>query len=330
MLGVLCARDRAFPGMKRRGLARNGKQPVLFVSDQAHYSFEKAANLLGLGIDQRVEVRTDARGRMDPGELDQQVERSKARGDAPFFVGATAGTTVLGAFDPLPEIADVCSRHGLWLHVDGAWGGPVLLSEKHRRLIRGTERADSFTWDAHKMMGASLTCSAFLNRHPGQLARTCSTGGADPAYLFHEGHDPSLDLGRRSLQCGRRVDVLKLWLIWKHHGDRGLAARVERLFDLARYATEVVERHPRLETMAPTQSLNVCFRVVPQDGSDPNAFNRKLRETIRTRGKALVNFAHLGNDLAIRLVVSNPEVTEADLDRFFGFFTEGGEGDRRS
>ena len=321
MLGMLCARDRAFPEVKKRGAARAGRQPALFVSDQAHYSFEKAANLLGIGIDNLVEVKSDARGRMDPSELEQEIQRCKKRGGSPFFVGATAGTTVRGAFDPLTEIADVCCRHGLWLHVDGAWGGPVVLSERQRHLLDGIERADSFTWDAHKLMGASLTCTAFLIRKPGVLARTCSTGGADPGYLFHEGRDSSFDLGRKSMLCGRRVDVLKLWLIWKHYGDRGLAARVDRLFDLARYATDVVQRHPRLELMAPLESLNVCFRYVPEDGSDPNAVTLELREKMRTRGEALVNFAYLGNDVAIRLVFSNPELTEADLDRFFGYFT---------
>jgi glutamate/tyrosine decarboxylase-like PLP-dependent enzyme len=320
MLGLLCARDRAFPEAKRRGVTKFGRQPVLFVSDQAHYSFEKATNLLGIGIENLVEVRSDDRGRMDPGALEQEIERSKQQGGAPFFVGATAGTTVRGAFDPLPEISEICRSHGLWLHVDGAWGGSVVLSEQRRHLLQGIERADSFTWDAHKMMGASLTCSAFLTRQSGILAQTCSTGGSDPAYLFHESYDSSLDLGRKSLQCGRRVDVLKLWLIWKHFGDEGLAARVDRLFDLAQYATDLVQRNPRLEMMAPLESLNVCFRYVPEDGSDPNTFNVELREKMRTRGKALVNFAHLGNDVAIRLVLSNPELTEADLERFFGYF----------
>jgi glutamate/tyrosine decarboxylase-like PLP-dependent enzyme len=322
MLGILCARDRAFPEVKRRGWVAVKRQPALFVSNQAHYSFLKAVGMLGLGVENLVEVRTDKRGRMDPAELEREIERAEARRAVPFFVGATAGTTVLGAFDPLPEIAEICRRHGLWMHVDGAWGGPVVLSARHRHRIRGAERADSFTWDAHKLMGASLTCSALLTRQQGQLARSCSTGGGEPAYLFHDGADPSLDLGRRSLQCGRRADALKLWMIWKHLGDRGLAARVERLFELVDHATEIVRRHPRLELMAEPEFLNLCFRYSPGDGSDPNAVNRRLRERIRRRGEAMVNFAHLGNDLAIRLVISNPAVTESDLQRFFAFFTE--------
>ncbi len=324
LIATLCARHRAFPEFKARGAG--GERPVVLVSDQSHYSFLTAAGMLGVGLDHVVKVETDDRGRMVPGELERQIALSLGRGESPFMVGATAGTTVLGAFDPLPEVAEICARHGLWLHVDGAGGGPAILSPRHRHLLDGVEAADSFAWDAHKLMGTSLMCSAFLTRHPGILQQVSSTTAGDTEYLFHAGDEGAFDLGQRSLQCGRRVDALKLWLMWKHHGDAGFAQRVDRLFELAAYATAEVERRDRLVLAAPTQSLNVCFRYQPEaidvDPAATDRLNVEVRERLRRSGRALVNYATVSGRVAIRLVFANPEVTEADLAKFFDLFAE--------
>jgi glutamate/tyrosine decarboxylase-like PLP-dependent enzyme len=317
LLGVLCARDRAFPASKARGIHR-GDHPVMFVSDQAHYSFVKAANVLGVGLENVIAVKTDDHGRMIPDDLDAEIRRAAAQGARPFLVGATAGTTVLGAIDPLEAIATICREHDLWMHVDGAWGGPMLLSEKHRGLLEGAALADSFTWDAHKMMGATLTCTAFLTRHRGALSRACGTEADQTEYLFHETADSALDLGKISLQCGRRVDPLRLWVMWRHHGDRGLARRIDRLFELTGIAVEQVARHPRLELMVPVQTLNVCFRYLPPGGEDVDAFNLQLRERLRKSGKSFVNYSHVRGQVALRFVFANPELTEGDVDRLFG------------
>lgn len=313
LIGVLCARERAFPEVRTRGWGGE-ERPSLLVSREAHYSFFHAANQLGIGLDNVIAVGTDRQGRMVPEALERMIERSLDLGRRPFLVAATAGTTVRGAFDPLPEIAEVCRRHALWLHVDGAWGGPVILSAKHRGLLAGVEAADSFTWDAHKLMGASLTCSAFLTRRPGLLRRLCSLGSDETDYLFHAGEDSAWDLGPRSFQCGRRVDALKLWLMWKHHGDRGFAVAIDRLFDLAGLAAERIARHPRLELMAPVQSLNVCFRYLPASGADPDELNLELRNRLRRSGRSFVNYSRLDGRVALRLILTNAELTEADLD----------------
>jgi glutamate/tyrosine decarboxylase-like PLP-dependent enzyme len=324
LIGVLCARDRALPEGRHRGIA--GNEPLeLFVSDQAHYSFLKAAVVLGIGMEHVILVRSDERGRMIPDELDAAIRSARRRGARPFCVGATAGTTVLGAIDPLQEIAAICRDHDVWMHVDGAWGGPILLSERHRRLLHGAERADSFAWDAHKLMGSTLTCSAILTRRKGVLLRTCGTDAQQTEYLFHETDDSALDLGRMSLQCGRRTDALRLWLMWKHHGDRGLARSVDHLFELSRYAAERVERHPHLELMAPLQSLNLCFRFRPDGDADLNALNLRLRERLRKQGRSFFNFSHLGDRLALRIAFTNPTLTEADVDRLLDHVTGAGD-----
>lgn len=322
LIGMLCARHRRFPRAKARGFGSDEK-PVVLVSEQSHYSFARAADFLGIGLDNVILVKTDGEGRMMPAELEREIARSLGRGEHPLMVGATSGTTVRGTFDPLPEIVEICRRHELWLHVDGSWGGPVLLSARHRHLLAGSGDADSFTWDAHKMMGAPLACTAFLTRHRGILPQVCATSVDDPEYLFHPNDDSSYDLGKKSPQCGRRVDALKLWLMWKRYGDAGLAARIDRLFELAEFATAEVERRPELELLAPTRSLNVCFRHIAAGGGDGvDALNVEIRERLRKSGRTLVNYSTLDGRVALRLVFADPLVTPADVTRFFDLVAE--------
>jgi glutamate/tyrosine decarboxylase-like PLP-dependent enzyme len=119
------------------------------------------------------------------------------------------------------------------------------------------------------------------------------------------------------MQCGRKVDALKLWLAWKYYGDKGYAQRINRLFELAEYAEELVNKNPTLELMVPRSSVNICFRYLPSQGNDLNQFNLKLREKLARSGKSMVNYAYLGKNLVIRLVITNPELTSEDINLFF-------------
>ena len=311
---MMIARNRALPHVKSEGYS-NAAELIAFVSEEAHYSFEKSANVLGLGSTNVRKIKTDNIGRMIPEELAMAIEESKQKGKQPFFVGATAGTTVKGAFDPLEEIARIAKQHDLWFHVDGALGGTVILSPRHRHFLEGLDKADSFAWNAHKLMGLPLICSILLVREKGHLWKTNSVSGTD--YIFHDEAYGAYDLGPMSLQCGRRVDVLKLWLSWKYYGDLGYAERVDRFFKLTAYAEDIISHAPSLELMAPRSSVNVCFRYIPNTSEDINEFNLRLREELARKGKALVNFARLGEDVAIRLVIANHELTREDVSLFF-------------
>lgn len=315
-IAMLLARHKLLPETKHTGLG--GSKLVAFISEQAHYSFLKAANLLGIGMENVVKVKTDRLGCMIPQELEAAIIHSLSDGKTPFLVGATAGTTVLGAFDPLPSIAQITRKYELWLHVDGAWGCPVLFSRKHKHLLAGSELADSFTWDAHKLMGVPLICSAILVKQKGTLSDACSSGDTD--YLFHEDENAAYDLGRMSLQCGRKVDALKFWLSWKRHGKNGYEQRVNRLFELASYATEFIRTCKHLELMVQPQFLNICFRYTP-DGVDPNTdvdrINLAIRKQLLESGQAVINYAHYQGRIGIRLILANPEIQSADLNRLF-------------
>ena len=313
LVAMFTARNRKDPSIKQNGYSNNNFKA--FVSEQAHYSFDTAANLLGIGARNLLKINTDSDGRMLPEDLEYQIKISLEKGDKPFFVSATAGTTVMGAFDPIDKLVEICRKYNLWLHVDGSFGGSVILSRKHRSFFNGIEDSDSFTWNPHKLMNIPLICSVLLINSKQYLQENIINCETD--YIFHDTHTSDFDLGTKSIQCGRRVDSLKLWLAWKYFGDEGYESRIGRLFNIVRYFEKMVIDTKELELLAPVQSLSVCFRCIPTDGANPDAFNLELRERLRLNGKTIINFGYLNKTLVLRFVAVNPEVKQKDIKRFF-------------
>lgn len=324
MIAMMAARNIATPDIKDCGLF--GQQPLFaFVNADAHYSMDRAANILGLGTKHLRKVAVDAHGRMDIAALEQQLDEVRAAGGRPFFVAATAGTTVRGSYDPLPPLLALRQQYGFWLHVDGAWGGSVIFSDHLRQhFLPALEQADSFTLDFHKMLGTALMCNVLLfNRRRDILREVCSAG--DESYIFREGEDGEIrDLGTQSLQCGRRVDSLKWFLDWKFYGRAGFAERIEHYLDLCRYAEEQVERLPELEMVVPRESFNICFRYRVPKTIPAGPFNQALRERMHRRGRALVGTGFVNGELVLRLLITNINVDRPEIDRFLAAVIETG------
>ena len=196
---------------------------------------------------------------MCPKDLRIQVNETIAEGGKPLIVSATSGTTVLGAFDPLREIADICREYGMWFHVDAAWGGGALLSNNYRKLLDGIENADSVTWNPHKLLAAPQQCSCLLVRYQGILSEAHNSGAS---YLFQQDkfYDPIYDNGDKHIQCGRRADVLKFWMMWKAKGTEGLRNHVDKVFGLSRYFTQLIRQRPGWKLLLEPECTNVCFR----------------------------------------------------------------------
>jgi glutamate decarboxylase len=197
---------------------------------------------------------------MIPEELEKLVQRAKNEGRTPFYVNSTAGTTVLGSYDPFEAISVICKRHNLWLHIDGSWGGPAIFSQSHKHKLAGCHLADSVAVNPHKMMGTPVTCSFLL----GPDLRVFHRANTLPAgYLFHEEHEDGevWDLADLTLQCGRRGDSLKLALSWIYYGSAGFESQIDHAFEIAVYfATEVSRREDFvLVSENPPPCLQVCF-----------------------------------------------------------------------
>ena len=308
MLGMLCARQSINPLSSLDGF--DGSKYVAFVSAEAHYSTLMSANVIGIGHQNLVKVSCDSRGRMKPQSLLEEINRVIESDRIPFCIIATSGTTVRGSFDPIRDLATIAHDNNIWLHVDAAWGGSCLFSKRHRHLMDGIELADSVCWDAHKMMGLPLICSVFLTKNKSILRAVCAHGDA-AHYLFHE-DSKDVDLGRYSLQCGRRNDSLKLWIAWREIGDAGWARMVEKYCELSDYLENLVIENEHLSMMSERNWSNICFRF-EADGYDLNELNTEIRNRMMREGIHLVSRSNIGDDIVIRAVVANPLIDEGVL-----------------
>ncbi len=319
LLALLAARSHYNPAIRQTGFAHN--QFRIYVSADAHYSFDKAANITGIGTQNLIQVPTNDRGEMIPEELERIIAADLKDGFTPLMVGATFGTTVPGAFDPVKRIADVCEHFKVWLHVDAAWGGAAVFSHSAKDLIGGIERADSVTFDAHKTMGAPLITSFFLTKHSGILRSTNRGGGGE--YLFHEFDNSDWDTGTYSLQCGRRADALKLWLLWRSQGTEGLSQRTEHLLDLAKFAAHEISQNPRFQLIH-ANYLNVCFQVKPiRLQENLNTFTLKTRKELIHSGKAMVNYAERADGtIFLRLVFPNHQTEKSHVSELLKIISE--------
>ncbi|XP_063808162.1 cysteine sulfinic acid decarboxylase isoform X3 [Pseudophryne corroboree] len=326
MYAMNVARFKHFPHCKEKGLHALPRLTV-FTSQESHYSVQKGAALLGIGTDNVILVQINDRGEMMPEDLEHKIQKEKSEGSVPFLVSTTCGTTVLGAFDPLHGIADVCERHGVWLHVDAAWGGSALLSCRHRHLLSGIDRADSVTWNPHKLLGVGLQCSAFLLRDTTELLERCHAANASYLFQTDKFYNQKYDTGDKSIQCGRRVDCLKLWLMWKALGSKGLEKRVDRTLENTRYLAEEMKRREGFIIVTEPRFVNLCFWYVPpslrSQKNAPDYWDRIgkvapiIKERMMKKGSMMVGYQSHGNRVNFfRQIVVNPEVTKDDLDFF--------------
>ncbi|KAI9152062.1 Glutamate decarboxylase 1 [Paramyrothecium foliicola] len=282
MTSLIIARNWLYPDTRMSG---NGDHRfVIFTSSQGHYSVEKAAVTAGFGAAAVMSVPADASGRMSTSALRDLIFESRALGKTPLYVNATAGTTVLGAFDPIAEIRTICDEFGLWLHVDGSWGGSVALSEKHKHKLAGSHMADSLTINPQKMLNVPMTCSFLLTN---DLRRFHTANSLRAGYLFHDPEDNGevWDLADLTLQCGRRADSLKLALAWIYYGASGLGRGVDHAFDMAAHLTNLVDKAPdfKLISSNPPPCLQICFYYAPGGhiASTKEENTRRTREMVR-------------------------------------------------
>ncbi|KAM4705274.1 acidic amino acid decarboxylase GADL1 [Rhinophrynus dorsalis] len=324
MYALNIARYKYFPDIKEKGLSR-APRLVMFSSEESHYSMKKAAAFLGIGTQNVYFIKADDRGKMIPEELEKQVQRAKEEGAVPFLVCATSGTTVLGAFDPLDNIADICEKYKLWFHVDASWGGSALMSRKHRKLLHGIHRADSVAWNPHKMLMAGIQCCALLVKDNTGLLKRCHS--AEASYLFQQDkfYDVRYDTGDKSIQCSRRADSFKFWMMWKALGTTGLEERVNRALALSKYLANEIKRRDGFELLWEPEYANICFWYIPpsfrnmEKGPEYWKKLNKVAPTIKERmmkkGSMMVGYQpHRDKVNFFRHIIISPQVSREDID----------------
>lgn|SRR5690554_1577086 len=302
-MAMVMARDAFQTDIRFDGVSQ---KMIIYTSSACHYSIEKNAALMGVGRKQLRYIPTDKKGQMIVTELNNQIEKDRADGLYPFFVNATAGTTVLGAFDPIEEIAAICKKQQLWMHIDGAYCGAVIFSEKYKHLAKGAEKADSYSVNAHKMLGTPLSCSIILAKDKKHLNDSFSS---DASYLYQTDGD-DYNLGKTSLQCGRRNDALKLWTLWKSIGTEGLAKLVENQFYLADVAREYIRNNKDYTLYSYDNSISVCFNY-------KNIPAQKLCTALYQNAQLVVGFGTFNEDEFVRFVTINADNGKEDILNFF-------------
>jgi L-2,4-diaminobutyrate decarboxylase len=275
--------------------------------------------MIGLGTNQVLRVGLDARRRMDPNRLDELLSQLRARQQPVVAAVACACATPIGAFDPLAEIADVCRRHGVWLHVDAAHGGCALLSARHRHLLTGLDQADSLIWDAHKMLFVPALCAFVFYRRKGHKFETFRQ---DAPYLF----DPSApglaeyDSGLRTVECTKRAAAFGLWGLWSLFGPQLFADLVDVTFARGHELYEKLAAAPDFQPLHEPQCNIVVFRHVPAALRDaPPArlgrFQLELRRRLIESGEFYLVSTNLDGVGALRVTVINPLTQSAHLDQ---------------
>ncbi len=311
-MALHCARQKHSPSYKMIGMAQNKYK--IFVSQESHYSFKKACVALGFGLNSLVTVKSHSDGQINLQELESEIKKSIANDEIPLLISATAGTTVLGAFDPIIEIADLCEKYKIWFHVDGAWGGPVLFSERRQQLLPQIERCDSMTFDAHKLLGAQLTCSFFLTQHKGLLFEANDVAGGD--YLFHS-ENGMPDMGRQSWQCGRNPDAFAFWTLWKSQGSLGFKKLIDHLYKVQNETVRWIKEQPRLQLVTDPAFLNICVRVLPPSMQpDPN-WSAYVRQQLKDQDLAMVNYSYDENGTFLRLILVHPQIQFKHVQQIF-------------
>ncbi|MEI7340272.1 aspartate aminotransferase family protein [Pectobacterium brasiliense] len=320
LMGLMLARDAFFArqghSIQQDGLVGNLKKIKVFCSENAHFSVQKNMALLGLGYQCVTLVKTDRFARMDLNDLAEKVAQAKANGEQILAIVATAGTTDAGAIDPLRAIATLAAEHQIWVHVDAAWGGALLLSEKYRDYLDGIELVDSITLDFHKQFFQTISCGAFLLKE----ARHYELMRYQAAYLNSEFDEAQgvPNLVSKSLQTTRRFDALKLWMGLEALGQQQYAAIIDHGVTLAQQVAQYVDEHASLELVMQPQLASVLFRFRPQqlataDDATIALLNQRIGDALLESGRANVGVTEFNGVTCLKLTLLNPTVSLDDV-----------------
>ncbi|MGD9148249.1 MAG: pyridoxal-dependent decarboxylase [Anaerolineae bacterium] len=302
LTALIAARTRIAPEVWREG---NPSNLALLAPAGAHYSIARAAGIMGLGHQAIYPLEVDERGLILPDRLPAAHARVEMEGKRAVALVANAGTTAVGLYDSLQEIGAFCREQDLWLHVDGAHGGPAILTNRYRGLMRGVELADSLTMNMHKLMRVTAFCTALLMRDARTLDKAFTQ---DASYLFHAKEQPGYDFHHRTIECTKPVLGLKFFMVLAALGEAGMAGYIEGLFDLTAQVYDYLQSLPDFECPVVPQSNILCFRVRGVgDG------HLALRDRLLARGNYYVSSTLLNGQRTLRLTLTNPATSLEEI-----------------
>jgi aromatic-L-amino-acid decarboxylase len=313
LVALAAAREAAGLGIREEGMSgRDLPRLRVYASQEVHSSIDKAGLTLGIGMSGTRKIPTDAQFRMDPAALERAIEEDRAAGVHPLAVVATVGTTSTSSIDPVPAIAHVCARQGVWLHVDAAYGGSAALAPELRHVLAGAERADSLVVNPHKWMFVPVDCSVLYSRRPEVIRRAFSLV---PEYLITPEGESVTNLMDYGPALGKRFRALKLWMVLRYFGAEGMAARIREHVRLAQQLAGWMRDEPGWEVMAPVPFSLVVFRHAPDglDDAETDAHNERVLAAVNATGRAFISHTRVRGRIALRLAIGNLRTTEAHV-----------------
>lgn len=309
LTAVLAARAHAAPDAWQKGTPDN---LAIIAPAATHYSLARAVSIAGFGQNAIRYAPVNALGVLQPEKLEQTFLQARDDGQNVFMVSANACTTATGLYDPIDEVAEFCERHNLWLHVDGAHGASALLSDKERHLMKGISRADSLTWDAHKMMQTSALCAAILFKDQKSMAGTFHQ---DASYIFYGEDQIGFDVGPYAVECTKSALGAKLFWVLAMEGEKGMGAFVENRYADTRAFYDLINTQPDFTCPYKPEANILCFKY---DGGDGHATQLTLREKLLKRGNFYITTAEIGGTRYLRLSVMNPLTTIGTIEDLLG------------
>ncbi|HET9094296.1 MAG TPA: aminotransferase class V-fold PLP-dependent enzyme [Solirubrobacteraceae bacterium] len=318
LTALTAAREHALPGSRFSGVS--GRPAAVYCSEESHHSVARAVEVIGLGGEALRRIPIDADRRMRIDALRAALEADRRAGVIPVAVVATSGTTLTGAIDPLAAVADICAEHGVWMHVDGAYGGPAAGVPSLAPNFAGLDRADSLTIDAHKWLGVQKSCSVVMLARQGPLERAFAH---DERYMLHAG--VAANGVDRTLEYSRPVRSLKLWLVFRIYGADLLRRWIEMTVEHARILARELAAHPRFELLNDPALSVVCFRHLGDGslaGPQLDAHNLGLARSIMADGRAYLAPAQVDGKTCLRVCFMNFRTTTAQVEEMLDVIEE--------
>lgn len=327
MMAFRLARDKYFPSISSDGPYCNFNGIVL-TSDQSHYSVMTSISQIGIGSNNVLKLETNNDGTINIEKCKLMIQHLiNNENKKPFILSCNAGTTVFGAFDDFIAISNICKEYDIWMHVDGCWGGAVVFGRDNNKicnkLVNGIEFADSISFDAHKLLSTGLLCGCLLVKDEKYLYESCAPPNAK--YLFHSNNN--IDIGLKTIQCGRQCDALKLYLSWLYYGNNGLYKRVENALNNANYLCQLIKKSNDFMLVQELEFCNVCFWYIGEynvddiDLNDSNIVNmletntKNIYSKLQQDANSMIDYSPCkGLPSFFRMITSNYRLTYHDID----------------
>jgi L-2,4-diaminobutyrate decarboxylase len=303
---ILTARNCKVPDFSKR-FGASAAIPAIAVSAEVHYSVKRATGILGIGEDQIISLPVNDRGEICMNRAESTLKNAEDKGFDIFCLVATAGTTALGAIDPLEALAALCRKKDYWLHVDGAHGGSLLVSEKLKHSLKGIEQVDSFALDAHKTLFLPASCTLLFYRNK---LHTHQTFYKEASYIF-DNETSYYDGGEKSFECTKRPMIMNLWVPWVLYGKEVFGQKLEALCNLATEAHAFLKTQNDFTTIHKPQTNIFCFHYTPDNlkSYDVIDFQKTIRDHIKAEGKFFISKVEVNGSTALRVVFMNHEIT---------------------